>query len=62
MESIFDVPDEKIVATREIRQLVLPVCNHPPWQSKCLVRAMLAQHLLKQRNISSTLYLGINKN
>ena len=62
MESIFDVSDEKIVTAREIRRLVLQVCNHTPWQSKCLVRAMLTQHLLKQRNISSTLYLGVNKN
>ena len=62
MESIFDVSDEKIVTAKEIRRLVLQVCNHTPWQSKCLVRAILTQHLLKQRNIPSTLYLGVNKN
>ena len=62
MGSIFDVSDEKIVIAREIRRLDLQVCNHTPWQSKCLVRAILTQHLLKQRNIPSTLYLGVNKN
>lgn len=62
MESTFDVSDEKIVTAKEIRRLVLQVCNHTPWQSKCLVRAMLTQHLLNKRNISSTLYLGVNKN
>lgn len=31
------------------------------WESKCLVRALTAQRLLKRRNIDSTLYLGVGK-
>ena len=62
MESSNELSDDEIEMARQIRQLVLKVCNHTPWQSKCLVRAILTQHLLSKRNISSTLYLGVSKN
>ena len=31
------------------------------WESKCLVRALTAQKLLKRKQIDSTLYLGVGK-
>ena len=34
------------------------ICKHTPWESKCLVRALTAQKLLRRKKISSTLYLG----
>lgn len=34
------------------------VCNKTKWESKCLVRALTAQKLLKKKGIPSTLYLG----
>ena len=34
------------------------ICNKTAWESKCLVRALTAQKLLKQKGIGSTLYLG----
>ncbi|MBR4782099.1 MAG: lasso peptide biosynthesis B2 protein [Lachnospiraceae bacterium] len=34
------------------------VCSRTAWESKCLVRALTAQHLLKKKGISSTMYLG----
>jgi len=37
------------------------VSEHTPWESKCLVRALTAQKLLKKQKISSTLYLGVKK-
>ena len=30
-----------------------------PWESKCLVRALTAQKLLKRKGIASTMYLGV---
>ncbi len=33
--------------------------NNTPWESKCLVRALTAQSLLKKKKISTTLYLGV---
>ncbi|MBR4146144.1 MAG: lasso peptide biosynthesis B2 protein [Lachnospiraceae bacterium] len=34
------------------------VCSRTVWESKCLVRALTAQHLLKKKGIASTMYLG----
>lgn len=34
------------------------VCTRTSWESKCLVRALTAQHILRRKGISSTLYLG----
>ena len=35
------------------------VCNKTPWESKCLVRALVAQHILYKKGIHTTLYLGV---
>ncbi len=37
------------------------ICNKTPWKSQCLVKAMIAQHLLHKKSIHSTLYLGVAK-
>lgn len=34
------------------------ICTRTAWESKCLVRALTAQKLLKRKKIHSTLYLG----
>lgn len=34
------------------------ICTRTTWESKCLVRALSAQTLLKRKGIQSTLYLG----
>ncbi len=34
------------------------ICTRTTWESKCLVRALTAQHMLKKKGIHSTLYLG----
>lgn len=34
------------------------ICSRTAWESKCLVRALVAQRLLKRKKINSTLYLG----
>ena len=34
------------------------VCSRTAWESKCLVRALTAQRLLKTKGIPSTMYLG----
>lgn len=48
-------------ATKRISWAVNIISRYTPWESKCLVKAFTAQILLKQRNISSTLYLGVAK-
>ena len=46
---------------RHISWVVRSVANRTPWESKCLVRALTAQKMLKSRGISTTLYLGVKK-
>lgn len=43
---------------KRVAYAVNHVCNKTKWESKCLVRALTAQKLLKKKGISSTLYLG----
>jgi hypothetical protein len=44
-----------------IGERVERVCDKTPWQSKCLVKALIAQQLLKRKKIPTTLYLGMGK-
>lgn len=44
-----------------ISWVVKTVSKYTPWESKCLVQALTAQRMLKKRNITSTLYLGVQK-
>jgi hypothetical protein len=53
--------DIDIFTTKRIGWAVNIISRNTPWESKCLVKALTAQVLLKQRKISSTLYLGVAK-
>ena len=44
---------------KDISRVVELVSHHTPWESKCLVQAIVAQYLLKKKRISTTLYLGV---
>lgn len=46
---------------RGVAEVVNIISRHTPWESKCLVQALTAQKLLKEKEISTTLYLGIKK-
>lgn len=43
---------------KKVAYCVDQICTKTSWESKCLVRALTAQTLLKKEGISSTLYLG----
>jgi len=61
-ESGTDTPDEG--SRRDIRTVthrVAQVARRVPWESKCLVQAMVAQRLLRGYGINSTLYLGVGR-
>lgn len=60
-ESKKEVPLSYYEEARSIRNIVLLVCKHTPWERKCLVQALLVQHFLKRKGIATTLYLGVNK-
>ena len=50
---------EEIAWAKHIKCIVEAVCNRTPWESKCLVQAIVCKQLLKKRSIESTIYLGI---
>lgn len=60
-ESIQYLSDIERFTAKKISWGVNIVSRSTPWESKCLVKALTAQILLKQRKISSTLYLGVAK-
>ena len=60
-ESAREEPLEVYRLAKEIRELVLLTCKYTPWESECLIRAMLVQHFLKRKKIATTIYLGVNK-
>lgn len=46
---------------QKISVFIEKVCKNTPWQSKCLVQAIIAQRLLSSKQIESTMYLGVGK-
>lgn len=60
-ESIQDETRNNYKEAKLIQWVVEHVAHNSPWDSKCLVQAWTAQSLLRSKNISSTLYLGVGK-
>lgn len=57
-ESDYEETEENYRYAAKVAFVVNHVCSKTAWKSKCLVRALTAQRLLKKKHISSTLYLG----
>ena len=57
-ESPDDATLEEYQYAKKIAYCVNEVCGKTSWESKCLVRALSAQSLLKKKGIQTTLYLG----
>lgn len=60
-ESKQEESEEAYKKAAVISRAVEQICRITPWESKCLVRALTMQHLLKKNKVSSTLYLGVGK-
>ena len=60
-ESPEEVDKNTYKEARDVSEVVGIVSRHTPWESKCLVQALTAQKLLKEKGISTTLYLGVRK-
>ena len=52
--------DVEIIA-KGVTSIVSLVAYKTPWESKCLVQALTAQWMLRDKGISTTLYLGVKK-
>ena len=61
-ESIEEATVEQYRYAKLVADYVNRSSEHTIWESKCLVRALTAQKLLKHKKIDSTLYLGVGKN
>lgn len=57
-ESVAEASLEEYRYAKKVSYAVNQVCNKTKWESKCLVRALIAQKLLAEKKIDSTLYLG----
>jgi hypothetical protein len=44
---------------REVASVIAQASRRAPWKTRCLVRAIAAQLMLKRRRINSTLSLGV---
>lgn len=56
-----DLGEELLLAAKRITGIIERLSNHTPWESKCFVKALSAQIMLKKRRIPCTLYLGMSK-
>ncbi len=52
---------ERLIRAAKIGWIVETMSKFTPWESKCLVKAITAQLLLRVIGVSSTLYLGVAK-
>jgi len=60
-ESVREIEVSQYKLIRKIALAVNSASRYTPWESKCLVQALVAQKMLKSRKIYSTLYLGVAK-
>lgn len=58
-ESPEEIPLESYKIIKLVAFHVNRITMHTPWESKCLVRALTASKLLKEKKLDSTLYLGV---
>jgi hypothetical protein len=61
MESPAEEDAVTLEAARNVGVAVETVSRRTPWESKCLVQAIVGKFLLRQRGIGSTLYLGVDR-
>lgn len=47
---------------RDIRWAVINASRYTPWESKCLIKALTAQRMMRGKGIPTTIYLGVKKN
>ena len=61
-ESEQEIDKESFLYIKKVRNLICSVSKYTPWESKCLVQALVAQKLLKEKGLRTTLYLGVGLN
>lgn len=54
-----EVDEEELRIVMKVSYAVNQVADKTPWESKCWVRALTAQRILRQHHILTTLYMGV---
>lgn len=60
-ETVEEIDPDLLTVARQITWLIEKMSKYTPWESKCLVKALTGQRMLKKRRIPCTLYLGMAK-
>lgn len=60
-ESSYYLSYNQQMIVKKISWNITRVSKYTPWESKCLVQSLVAQYLLYNKGIESTLYLGISR-
>ena len=58
-ESSMEEKDTKLGEAKRVGRMVERVSRYTPWESNCLVQAIVGKVLLRKHGISNTLYLGV---
>lgn len=60
-ESPMKEEDAKLATAIRIGRVIETMSHYTPWESKCLVQAIVGKIMLRQRGIKNTLYLGLGR-
>lgn len=56
-------PHTKLPITlKRLGQIIDSVCRHTPWESKCLVQALVCKQLCRRYAVRTSLFIGVDKN
>ena len=61
VESSFEPISETLSEIFQVEKSIRRAVRYLPWKTKCFAQAISAKRLLQQKNISSTIYLGVAK-
>lgn len=61
IETSYEVDKSYEIYLKRLSFVIQKVAKYTPWESKCLVQALTAQHILSKKKLKTTLYLGVNK-
>ena len=62
VETAENISDRNIADAQAIKTAVWLCNKYTPWKTECYVQALTARILLRQGQISSTIYIGFKKN
>ena len=59
-ESSYEINNDEHSYAQKVKWILENIDMYTPWESKCLVQALTAQKILREKKMVSTIYLGVN--